>query len=276
MTATRPVLRWHGGMSSNRDDLRNPENGRATEPAVLRAAYSDFKFIKTRKSLSLSFEVPLEHQQLVHDVLGMPNPEAEKWVAIAVLSPDAVADTDIAKPISEKPKETKGPHSDYAQALYKCRFMRNLNVCQALGTEADYKAWIQKQDSCVSGKQDYIGMESGEMCCEESHVERVSEGHGKGIKAPYHSVPLTHAEHQLRHQKGEIEVIGIPGLRLKYVKDWFDKKALEYREKWVHERLCAVTGVKSLTEIDPEKLRKWCESKGVEEALPSGGVLANN
>lgn len=239
-----------------------------THPAALQATYSDFKLIKTRSVISLSFEAPIEHAGIVHDVLGIPVPGKEIGVGIARLNNDA----SIMREIEEKMKpSSKAPYGEYAAKLYKSYFMRNEKVCAALGTVEQFKAWIQKQESCISGKQDYIGMESGEMRCEESHVERVAAGHGKSIKAPYHSVPLTHDEHQLRHQKGEAFLfdrrhimIGSPEM----AKNWFDKKAMEYREKWVHERLLAELGYQHLNECPPTAIRAFAEEHDLTAFLP--------
>lgn len=257
--------------------------------AALQADYRIIKPVAGRSCYILQLEVPWEAFDEVNRVLGAPpKPGENRWVGVALIDPFHARPAPIEKQEENeekllkdgvsRPPRAKGEHGEYAAKLYKSYFMRNEKVCRVLGTEADYKLWIQKQESCISGKQDYIDMDSGEMRCEESHVERVAAGHGEGIKAPYHSVPLTHDEHQFRHQKGELECLlkfdkmfrynyeGAPYPKAAAL--WFEKHAMEYREKWVHERLCAEFKVKSLTDIDPEKLRKWCEFKGIEEALP--------
>lgn len=56
------------------------------------ATYSDFKLIKTRGVVSISFEVPVEQAQTVLDVLGgMPVAASEVWCAIARLAGPAAA-----------------------------------------------------------------------------------------------------------------------------------------------------------------------------------------
>lgn len=57
-----------------------------TAPAAIKATYSEWKMVKTRKVLVLSFEVPLEHQAEVMAALGTPMPDQEIWVAIARLN----------------------------------------------------------------------------------------------------------------------------------------------------------------------------------------------
>ncbi|MDB5531568.1 MAG: Bcep22 gp19 [Devosia sp.] len=60
-----------------------------TDAAIIQATYSEWKMVKTRKVLVLSFEVPLEAQAAVQAALGTPMPDAETWVAIARLRPEA-------------------------------------------------------------------------------------------------------------------------------------------------------------------------------------------
>lgn len=56
--------------------------------AVFKAAYADWKLIKTRKVVQICFELPLETADLAYRVLGgMPNPAAETWCAVARLNP---------------------------------------------------------------------------------------------------------------------------------------------------------------------------------------------
>lgn len=57
-----------------------------TQAAAFRATYSDFKLIKTRGVVSISFEVPLEQVDLAYQVLGgMPDVSAERWFGIAAI-----------------------------------------------------------------------------------------------------------------------------------------------------------------------------------------------
>jgi hypothetical protein len=60
-----------------------------TDAAIIQATYSEWKMVKTRKVLVLSFEVPLEAQAAVMAALGTPMPDAETWVAIARLNLNA-------------------------------------------------------------------------------------------------------------------------------------------------------------------------------------------
>jgi hypothetical protein len=65
-----------------------------SKPAALKAVYVDYRRVRSRKTLQLVFEIPLEHEAECHRVLGYPNPHADgDWCAIARLEPDMKADT---------------------------------------------------------------------------------------------------------------------------------------------------------------------------------------
>jgi hypothetical protein len=63
-----------------------------TDSAAIRATYSDWRPVKSRKVLQLVMEVPIEQTEQVLTILGAPMPDREMWVAIARLAdvrPDA-------------------------------------------------------------------------------------------------------------------------------------------------------------------------------------------
>jgi hypothetical protein len=56
------------------------------EPAAFRAVYADWKLVKTRGSVQIVFELPLEASGQAYDVLGgMPDPGKSVWCGIARL-----------------------------------------------------------------------------------------------------------------------------------------------------------------------------------------------
>jgi hypothetical protein len=58
------------------------------KPSAIRAAFSDWKLIRTRQVVQLVFEVPLADADAAYDVLGgMPDSARERWFAIAPLAP---------------------------------------------------------------------------------------------------------------------------------------------------------------------------------------------
>lgn len=70
--------------------------------AAFRATYADWRVIKGRKVVSISFEVPIEQADLAYQVVGgMPNPATSAWFAIARLQE--------AKPHDAAPDEVPLP-----------------------------------------------------------------------------------------------------------------------------------------------------------------------
>ena len=55
------------------------------EKPVFKAAYSDFKIIRTRKCAQIILEICLEEAQRFVSFFGLPNPAAETWFGIAGL-----------------------------------------------------------------------------------------------------------------------------------------------------------------------------------------------
>ena len=53
---------------------------------VIQGTYSDFKIIKTRSVAQFIIEIPLENASHAIDMFGLPSPECEKWVAVAMLN----------------------------------------------------------------------------------------------------------------------------------------------------------------------------------------------
>lgn len=49
------------------------------------ATYTDWRTVKTRKVLQLTFEVPLEQTREVMEMLGTPMPDSDIWVAVALM-----------------------------------------------------------------------------------------------------------------------------------------------------------------------------------------------
>ena len=68
--------------------------------SAFRAVYADWKLVKTRQSVQIIFEVPLQEADAAYEVLGgMPAPAAERWFGIA-----ALRDSERApQPVVDKP-----------------------------------------------------------------------------------------------------------------------------------------------------------------------------
>ena len=69
-----------------------------TEPAAIRATYSDFKLVRTRKVAQLVFEVPIEGAEAIVNTLGLPRSDTDLWVAIARLQ-DVPEEPKVADPM---------------------------------------------------------------------------------------------------------------------------------------------------------------------------------
>lgn len=57
-----------------------------TDHAAMKMTYSDIKTVKTRSVYQVVLEGPLEEMEVAMKMLGAPNPKAERWVAVALLS----------------------------------------------------------------------------------------------------------------------------------------------------------------------------------------------
>ena len=62
-----------------------------TDSAAIKATFSDFQLVKTRKLAKLIFEVPIEEADKALSVLGgLPRSDGERWVGIALLDMQAM------------------------------------------------------------------------------------------------------------------------------------------------------------------------------------------
>ncbi len=54
--------------------------------AIIKACFSNYRTVPTRKSLQIILEVPLERQAEVFEALGYPMPDTDIWVVVARLN----------------------------------------------------------------------------------------------------------------------------------------------------------------------------------------------
>jgi len=145
----------------------------------------------------------------------------------------------------------------YIAALYKSGFWFNPKVLAALGTDDEYRVWIQRQPSAFSDEfSEYV---NGEGRCVAAHVRRAGES-GTGYKAPYACIPLTDMEHKIQHQQGESALGG---------QAWFDKQRAAYVQEWAHSRLREILGVESLSQAPVYQILYWAEQNELERYLPA-------
>lgn len=165
--------------------------------------------------------------------------------------------------VSEEPKKAEvkelgqsGPWGKFASTLYGSGFFYGPAVWAALGTDEQYRKWIQRQPSAYSG--DFSEWIHGEGRCIAAHVRRAGEA-GTGYKPPYSCIPLTDKEHQLQHQQGENALDGL---------DW-DKLKNEYLIKWAVGRLYEIFGIDSLTKMHPNDFVDWCQQNDLTPYVPN-------
>jgi hypothetical protein len=101
------------------------------------------------------------------------------------------------------------------------------------GTDKQFRDWIQSQPSCLTGQfSEWTEKGWRNPAC---HVRRAGES-GTGHKAEYACIPMTHAEHRIQHQRGEILVLmaylGKEWDREK-AREWFDRKRIDYLQRWL-------------------------------------------
>lgn len=152
-------------------------------------------------------------------------------------------------------------YGDYYTKLYRSGFFRGLPVLQALGTDAQYLAWVKRKPSCVSGEfSEYH--DNGDRFSIPAHVRRVANGAGTGIKPPFSAVPLTNDEHQIQHGKDGENAFG--------GKEFFDKQRGKYVTLWAKERFYDLLGVTSLADVEPARFEALCNELGIYKYLPRG------
>lgn len=185
-------------------------------------------------------------------------------VAVAKMSKEGAAES-VPKPQDDPERK----YSQEAKALKLSSFFRSLDVWRSIGTDDEFRAWIQKQACCVCGGADWVE-EIGEHRCEAAHVRRAGES-GTGYKASYACVPLCREHHTMQHNFGEgaaVYGLGDEDIDDEKAKEFFDKQRIEYVSEWAWKRLKWLLGYDSLANVEPIVLRAWAGSHGIEHYLP--------
>ena len=188
----------------------------------------------------VSFEVGRESWQCFMDA-------CTKGMLIAARA-CVVGDSEDEAALEPKPK---GDYGKQSETLWKSGFTRAPAVWRALGTDAEYLAWIRQQACCVCGTTQQI---------EAAHVRRIADGAGVGVKPDnFSAVPMCHRHHEDQHQHGESAHGG---------KEWFDKQRINHVSRWAWVALKQQIGVESMTHADPIEVQEWAKAHGVEQYLP--------
>lgn len=156
--------------------------------------------------------------------------------------------------VSHEPPTTYG---NYAKVLRLSKFLTELPVLQALGSDDEYRAWIQICDCIVCSKRDYIE-QIGEMKSEAAHVRRADK-FGMAHKAEYSCVPLCHKHHGLQHLKGEAMIGG---------RVFVEKECERLLREWAWQALKIHLNVSSMKHASPQEVRAWAERHNIEQYLP--------
>lgn len=187
------------------------------------------------------------------------------------------ADASGGVPVPEK------PFGKYAAELHRLGWWFNPKVLEAIGTDEEYRAWIQKQKCIACGGQDWV-QEIGEGRCEAAHVKRPSNS-GVGHKPEFSCAPLCHKHHVHTQHKHGLPTLYAEHLELTGCKDrqvnmptfeafaveareWFDKKRDRLLKEWASETLAARLGYDSIGYVPADELLAWAEKHGLADTLP--------
>lgn len=145
-----------------------------------------------------------------------------------------------------------------ASGLYAAGFFITPPVLAAIGSDKQFRKWVQKQPSAIS--EEYSEWIDGEGRCEAAHVRRSSEA-GTSYKPDYACIPLTHQEHQQQHNHGETSL---------KPREWFEKARNKYVIEWAKTTLLATLGdYIGFREVPPDVLRAWCQEHDLMNYLPN-------
>lgn len=226
--------------------------------------------VRTRASTNealVTFAVPLEHANLVSSFMSQVGQQV--GAAFARIEPNGIKPS-VPAPSSAK---RKTPFGSEARDLKLSGFLRVEAVWRALGTDAEFREWIQSQPSAWSGEFDYDPNLTHDPACEAAHVSRLEYGRGMNLKPEYSCVPLTRKEHMNHHAKGE-SVFDLPeqrtdgGFGVVSGRDWMERMRIKYVELWAWDRLKATLGYGSMSDVPPRLVREWANKFNVEQYLP--------
>lgn len=138
------------------------------------------------------------------------------------------------------------------QILYRHGWFLNPRVAPALGTDAEFLAWLCNQ-CCAFECEDCAGQ------IVAAHVRRIANGAGIGIKPPFSAIPLCDGHHHIQHQQGESALGGA---------DKFDRLWAGYLTQWIKERLYKRFGVGTLALVSPQDFINEMTRLGIADTLP--------
>jgi hypothetical protein len=109
-----------------------------SHPSAILATYSDWRPVKGRKVLQLTFEVPLERQAEVLSILGAPMPDREVWAGITLIDKGAMSEPERIPPPPSK--------SEQAKIAYRMKDQMEQAVSRSglLCKDPQFQRWIMR------------------------------------------------------------------------------------------------------------------------------------
>jgi hypothetical protein len=116
--------------------------------AAIKAAFADWRPVKSRGVLQLIMEVPVEQTEHILKTLGAPIPGQETWVGVALLSPEASKVEPASKP-GESPSRAAGapsapPQHGAGAASGDTKPKREMSLPQRVGmlcNDSSFQEW---------------------------------------------------------------------------------------------------------------------------------------
>ena len=131
---------------------------------IIQGTYSDFRYVKTRSVVQIIVEVPIEAAEAALELLGIPNPGSEKWVAVALLGDDEQSIAPANTPTTNGPTEKSKRKWDDMQPSQQAGIMIN---------DPDFVAWTEQRYSNIGASAD----ERVKTFCGVSSKAELSEEH---------------------------------------------------------------------------------------------------
>jgi len=167
--------------------------------------------------------------------------------------------------------ESTHPYGNEARELKVSGFFRCPLVWGKIGSPGEYADWLTYCKSWISGNynehKDGVGRS---IAC---HVRRIAKGAGTAYKPGWWMVPMTHTEHSIQHQNGELECLVAyeifpEGATVEQAKDCFDQQVIKHLEQWGWEILKAQLGFEHWYDVPPGVLWEWAAEHKLINYLP--------
>jgi hypothetical protein len=125
-------------------------------PAAIQGTYADLKLIRGRKVAVVCIEIPLEKAEEFVAGFGMPDPAAEKWVAVARLVPEGErqAPPKQAKRLADLPAAQQAALTCQREAFW--RFLRESRGARTVNSEEEAAAFVR--DFCQVNSRSQLGI----------------------------------------------------------------------------------------------------------------------